>query len=144
MQQEWLKAEFIRYSVDQVLYDCHMARQHCPEGVVPILLLHTLSIVADTIEDWIGAMLDAGCEFVSLEEALSHPFYQEIEGTADKSTTAVTYFRKFAEPKGIEWPEIAPNGKAALNKVKDLGRAATKAGHVLMHTTQHTYPGASL
>ena len=81
-----------------------------------------------------------------IAEALKSPFYQELEGKADPTKTAVSYFRKYATKNGLEaWPERAPSTEAALKRCAELGRAAQKEGwlpHVFRDTSLSSGIGA--
>ena len=125
----------MRYSVAQVLFDADMSGRLCGRSIIPIALLHTLTIVADTIDDWFIALREAGVQWVSLDEAMSDTFYAELGGKADETTTAVTYFRKAAAAINFEYPEIVPSHQDLMQRVKALGKAAHKDGHIEMMKT---------
>jgi len=126
-----VRSEFIDYSVKQTL--CDWARGSVLYGTdfAPSLLLHVLNIVADSLDDWIAALLAAGCRFVSADEALtSTPMFKELVGIEDPVHDARAGLMKIGKHRGLEWPESAPEQEQIMLWVRELGDAAVEAGHI--------------
>ena len=65
-----------RYTYTYTHTDVHACRrQRWGPDFGPTLLLHMLTIVADTLDEWLAAHKAAGCQFVPVEEVIRNKLY---------------------------------------------------------------------
>lgn len=127
-----LRREFVDFSVQQTLFDAARGKQRWGPDFVPTLLLHMLTIVADTLDEWIAAHKAAGIVFVSAEEALDNDLYTSLVATKDTEQEAHPALKKRAEQLGWAWPDSRPKETAVMNRVKALMKEAMDDGVLVL------------
>jgi hypothetical protein len=130
-----IRTDFVAYSVRQTVLDYKRGRLLAGEDFVPSLLLHMLNIVADTLDDWLGALKAAGCSFVAAECTLEHPFWDRLEGEADPEHVARPALAKVAIAQGLTWQESCHEDMRLMSKINEMGETAVKNGYLTL--TQH-------
>ena len=82
------------------------------------------------MDEWIGAMKTAGCEFVPAEETLEHPFWKELEGLPDPEHSARPAIMKLGIERGLHVQETANCDVQLMEWVRELGNEAIKENHL--------------
>lgn len=128
----FLRKTYVEAALDQLRRHAALARQLFGRDVAHVWLVHGTPMAADRMEAILDAFSAAGVEFVSLEEAMSDPIYQQ--GPPVITPRFRNLLQKHAEARGVAMPEVPPlKLLAQVEAVAPIEGASTEAifGRVL-------------
>lgn len=118
---EFLKRSFLDYAVAQLRYDMATASEWFGRDIKGVTLGHNVPFFADVASDLFARLIDAGLEFIPLEEAAADPVYAGAASVvADKF---LNYQQKLAFVAGKPLQKIVPEFQATYARVGEIARA---------------------
>lgn len=119
----FVRKSFLEFSLAQLRYDDLTARNFFGRDVIGITLGHTLPFFADIADELFSLLIGEGVGFISLEEALADPAYDDVASVS--TDKFLVYQQKLADAAGRPIAMIDPPSQALFERVTLMGIGQT-------------------
>lgn len=119
----FVEQSFLNFSLAQSAYDDLCARNWFGHDVIGILVGHPVPFFADIADEYFGALICAGVEFVSLDEATSDAAYAQAASVP--TGEFLVYQQKLAEVAGKPFAMIEPHSQGLFDQITEMSTGQT-------------------
>lgn len=118
-----LGQSFLKFSLAQLAYDDLCACKWFGHDVVGITVGHPVPFFADIADEFFGTLIQAGVDFVPLDEAMSNAAYAQVASVP--TGKFLVFQQKLAEIAGKPFPMIEPHSQGLFDEITELGVGQT-------------------
>jgi len=121
--QALVRSSFVAFSVAQLNHDAAAARAWFGQDCIAIALGHNVPFFAEIAEQYLGALIGAGAEFVPLELALTGPVQVAVGSVV--SDRFLVLQQKPANAAGTPTAQFAPGFEDLCREIVAIGQGQT-------------------